>query len=131
MSNKTVPVKRASKRTRTTDEATSSSPVPGRVVDSGRRQGFTCDRRESTNTLWTDDTLDRLINVLQREGFDGDYLKMQKNHLPQFGDMTIRGIFNKLSRWKEPNAKNDDANNQSVQYSQIVPFIISLLITIY
>ena len=131
MSKKTVPVKRASKRTRTTDEATSSSPVPGRVVDSGRRQGFTCDRRESTNTLWTDETLDRLINVLQQEGFDGDYLKMQKNHLPQFGDMTIRGIFNKLSRWKEPNAKNDDANNQSVQYSLIVPFIISLLITIY
>lgn len=92
------PAKRASKRSRSTGGGTAT--VAARVEEA--EHPFASSKKDGTSSMWKEESLDKLIDLLQREGFDGDYGELQRNHLSQFGEGTIRLFFNKLSRWKEP-----------------------------
>ena len=94
-----VAAKRASKRSRAgAAVATAVDEAAAAAVENP----FASTKKDGTSSMWKAEALDKLIDLLQREGFDGDYGELNRNHLPQFGEGTIRVFFNKLSRWKEP-----------------------------
>ena len=92
--------KRASKRSRA--GAAVATAVDEAAAVAAVENPFASTKKDGTSSMWKAEALDKLIDLLQREGFDGDYGELNRNHLPQFGEGTIRLFFNKLSRWKEP-----------------------------
>lgn len=95
-----VAAKRASKRSRA--GAAVATAVDEAAAVAAVENPFASTKKDGTSSMWKAEALDKLIDLLQREGFDGDYGELNRNHLPQFGEGTIRLFFNKLSRWKEP-----------------------------
>ena len=118
----TVQATRATKRSRAgaVEEAVAAAENP-----------FASTKKDGTSSMWKEETLDKLIDLLQKEGFDGDYGELNRNHLPQFGECTIRHFFNKLSRWKEPTTTTEGGGPSTTSAAKQQNTIIEKIKYIY
>ena len=74
-----------------------SSPSPAHM---GKREEI-----NSHISTWNDESLDKLTTYLQENGFDHDFLALQKE-FPAFSHHSLRAFFNELSRWSSDAAVN-------------------------
>lgn len=52
--------------------------------------------------LHSEETLNKLIDVLKKEGFNGDFSALHANHLSNFSLQLVRKFFNDMARWRDP-----------------------------
>jgi len=95
----------------------SESSTPGRVRTSNRKRKSVdpispvptyISKKEEVNShisTWNDESLDKLTTYLQENGFDHDFLALQKE-FPAFSHHSLRAFFNELSRWSSDAAVN-------------------------
>jgi len=94
-----------------------ASATPGRVRTSSRKRKSVdpispvptyMGKREEIHShisTWNDESLDKLTAYLQQNGFDHDFLSLQKE-FPTFSHHSLRAFFNELSRWSSDAAVN-------------------------
>ena len=120
----------------------SESSTPGRVRTSNRKRKSVdpispvptyISKKEEVNShisTWNDESLDKLTTYLQENGFDHDFLALQKE-FPAFSHHSLRAFFNELSRWSSDAAVNPLEDEVEAKSVEIFPFCYPILIALF
>jgi len=58
------------------------------------------------SNLWTLDILTKLVDHLQKNGFDGDYAGLCEEVLPNFSECTVKAFFTEFCNWYKSQAED-------------------------